>query len=98
MTVPSGNGESRGPESASGPGTPLSGTRPQRAARNNAKNKEFLSWPADPKPQAGFGKEDFKSDKPSNYLGSPSVRVQDVVATVPDLRSMGQSGQTFGGS
>ena len=94
MTVPSGNGESRGPESADGAGTPLSGSRPSRAAANNARFAK--SYPADPKPQAGFGKEDFQGD--TSYMSTASVRPSDAVAPVLDLRSMGQSGETFGGN
>ena len=95
MTVPSGNGESRGPDSANDSGTPLPGSRPSRAAANNARFSSFLTYPADPKPQAGFGKEDFQGDV--SYLSTASVRPADTIAPVLDLRSMGQSGETFGG-
>lgn len=92
MTVPSGNGECRGPESA-GMTTGSLPSRPARAAANNAAN--FKDYPADPADQAGFGREDFKGD--TSYMGTESIRPSDVVAPVPDLRSMGQSGETFGG-
>ena len=96
MTVPSGNGESRGPDSATNMGTPLPGSRPQRAAANNAKFANFLEYPADPKDQAGFGKEDMQGDSP--HMSTANIRVADVIAPPPDLRSWGNGGESFGGN
>ena len=93
---PTGNGEIRGPEAAQGPGDPLPGTRPSRAAANNARHADFLKYPADPKEQGGFGTEDMTGD--CSYMGTESVRVSDAIAPPPDLAAMGDGGQTFGGS
>ena len=95
-SCPTGNGETRGPESAGGAGTPLPGTRPSRAAANNARNSNFLSLPADPKEQGGFGTEDMQGD--SSHMSSESVRPSDQIAPPPDLMSMGDAGETFGGN
>jgi hypothetical protein len=77
-------------------GQKLPGSRPERASANNARNADFLKWPADPKDQAGFGQEDMTGD--CSYMGTESVRPSDVIAPVPDLASMGDGGETFGGS
>lgn len=95
MTIPSGNGETRGPESAGGQGTKLPGTRPSRAAANNARNSSFLKYPADPKPQDGFGTEDMQTD--FSYMGGEAQHLADELAPVWDLASMGDASQTFGG-
>jgi hypothetical protein len=93
QSCPTGNGESRGPENAQGPGTPLPGTRPSRAAANNARNADFLGQTpvAD---QAGFGTEDMI--RSANYLTTGNVRPSDTAET-PDLMAMGDPGETFGG-
>ena len=90
---PTGNGEIRGPEAAQGPGTPLPGTRPSRAAANNARNADFLGQTpvAD---QDGFGTEDMI--RPCNYLTTQSVRPSDTAET-PNLAVMGDGGEPFGG-
>lgn len=93
-SMPTGNGEQRGPESAGDKGTPL-GSRPSRAAANNARNSDFLSWPADPCDQAGFGSENMIHA--CDYMGTESVRPSDQIAPPPDLASMGDGGETFGG-
>lgn len=92
---PTGNGETRGPESAGGAGTPLPGTRPSRAAANCAKYSK-LNYPADPKDQGGFGTEDMNGDV--SYMGGTAVHLADELAPPPDLASMGDAGQTFGGN
>ena len=99
MTVgqacPTGNGEQRGPESAQDAGTPLPGTRPSRAAANNARNADFLG--ATPvSDQAGFGTEDMC--RSADYLNLANRPVSDDCAPPPDLASMGDGGETFGGS
>lgn len=93
QACPTGNGEIRGPEAAQGPGTPLSGTRPSRAAANNARNRDFLreTVVAD---QSGFGTEDM--ERTPMYMGSESVRPSDTAET-PDLAAMGDGGEPFGG-
>lgn len=96
MTVPTGNGEARGCESADGPGSPLP-SRPARAAANNARNADFLgSGP--PKDQGGFGTEDMCHD--AAYLGQTNEFWSQAHEPdgPPDLMSMGDPGQTFGGS
>ena len=95
-SMPTGNGEQRGPEDMSPKGTNLPGTRPSRAAANNARNSNFLRLPADPCDQAGFGKEDMMGD--CSYMGTESVRPSDAIAPPPDLAAMGDGGQTFGGN
>jgi hypothetical protein len=95
LTVPTGNGEQRGPESAGQGGTNLPGTRPSRAAANNARNANFLRYPADPKDQGGFGTEDMEST--FSYMDAESVRPSDAIAPPLDLMSMGDPGETFGG-
>lgn len=95
MTVPTGNGEARGPESAGDMGTKLPGTRPQRAAANNARNRDFLG--ATPvADQAGFGEEDFQRD--ANFLNRSTDFPSDHHNKPPDLSVLGDPGQTFGGS
>lgn len=95
MTVPSGNGECRGPESAPGNPGSLPGSRPERAAENNRRNADFLG--ATPvAEQGGFGKEDMHHA--ANYLTTESVRVSDAVAPPPNLMAMGDAGETFGGN
>jgi hypothetical protein len=91
---PTGNGEIRGPESAQGPGTPLPGSRPSRAAANNARNADFLGQTpvAD---QGGFGTEDMI--RPASYIGASVVEPSDIHSPPPDLMSMGDPGETFGG-
>lgn len=93
MTVPSGNGQTRGPESAGEAGTPLP-SRPDRARANNARNADFLG--ANPvKDQGGFGTEDMVH--PCEYLGVENVRPSDAVAKPPVLASEGDGGEPFGG-
>lgn len=95
MTVPTGNGTTRGMEAAGEMGTNLPGTRPERAAANNARNADFLGQTpvAD---QDGFGTEDMI--RPANYLGTESVRPTDMCNNAPpDLASMGDGGEPFGG-
>lgn len=94
QACPTGNGEQRGPEFAQDKGTPLPGTRPERAAKNNARNADFLG--ATPvSDQAGFGTEDMI--RPCNYLGTESLRPSDQ-CDVPDLAAMGDGGEPFGGA
>ena len=94
MTVPTGNGEQRGPEMAPGNPGSLPGSRPSRAAANNARNADFLRETpvAD---QGGFGTEDM--ERTPSYMGSPVVRPSDAIAVPPDLASMGDGGETFWG-
>jgi hypothetical protein len=94
-SAPTGNGEQRGPESGSTIGTNLPGTRPSRAAANNARNKDFLGS-GDPKEQGGFGTEDMQHSAP--HMSMESVRPSDVIAKPVDLMEMGDAGQTFGGN
>jgi hypothetical protein len=95
VTIPSGNGETRGPESADPQGTKLPGTRPSRAAANNARHADFLG--ATPvADQDGFGTEDMHH--PAAYLGSENIRPSDVVAVPPILASEGDGGEPFGGA
>ena len=70
-------------------------SRPDRARANNARNADFLG--ATPvSDQAGFGTEDMI--RPANYLGTEEVRPSDAHGKdVPDLASMGDGGETFGG-
>jgi hypothetical protein len=76
-------------------GTPLPGTRPSRAAANNARNADFLGQMivAD---QGGFGTEDMI--RPANYLSTENKRISDMPENqAPDLMSMGDPGEPFGG-
>ena len=75
QACPTGNGEIRGPEGAQGTGTPLPGTRPSRAAANNARNSDFLGQNPVAE-QGGFGTEDMI--RPANYLGTAEVRPTDI--------------------
>ena len=94
MTIPSGNGETRGPESAGGPGTP-SPSRPARARANNEKYKDFLG--AQPvADQAGFGTEDFQ--RSANFMDRDSQWQSAPHNMPPHLMSLGDPGETFGGS
>lgn len=94
MTIPSGNGQQRGPESAGQKGTPLPGSRPSRAAANDARNG--VPWGGgDPCDQAGFGSENMIHV--CDYMGSESVRPSDAIAVPPDLAAMGDAAETFGG-
>ena len=95
MTLPTGNGETRGPESADPQGTKHPGSRPSRAAANNRRNADFLgSGP--PLDQGGFGTEDMHHS--AAHLGLESVRPTDICGPVPDLMAMGDAGEAFGGS
>ena len=91
---PTGNGEIRGPEAAQGPGQDLPGSRPERAAANNARNADFLGQMvvAD---QAGFGTEDMERD--CDYMSTGNVRPSDTMET-PDLAAIGDGGEAFGGT
>jgi hypothetical protein len=95
QSIPTGNGECRGPEAAQDKGTPLPGTRPSRAAANNARNADFLGQTpvAD---QGGFGTEDMV--RPANFLSTANVRWHDALDSnaVPDLASLGNGGEPFG--
>jgi hypothetical protein len=93
QACPTGNGEIRGPEAAQDKGTPLPGTRPERAAANNRRNAGFLreTVVAD---QGGFGTEDM--ERTPSYMGTEAVRPSDTAET-PDLAAMGDGGETFGG-
>ena len=97
MTVPTGNGESRDPMAAAGAKpTNLPGTRPERARRNDA---AFPSGACtgDPKDQAGFGNENMMGD--TSFVNSPTVAWYDTKMGGPvDLMSMGDPGESFGGS
>jgi hypothetical protein len=93
MTIPSGNGEVRGPESAPGNPGKLPGTRPERAAANNRRNADFLG--ATPvAAQDGFGTEDMHQD--ASHLSTANVRPSEL-CDVPVLASLGDGGQSFGG-
>ena len=95
MTIPSGNGETRGPESAGGPGTPLP-SRPARARANDAKHADFLGS-GNPKAQDGMGTEDMQHS--ADYLGMSNQFWSDVHGcdAPVDLMAMGNPGETFGG-
>jgi hypothetical protein len=90
---PTGNGEIRGPEAAQDKGTPLPGSRPDRARANDARNADFLGQTpvAD---QGGFGTEDMI--RPANYLNTANMAPTDC-CDVPDLAAMGNGGESFGG-
>lgn len=93
QSCPTGNGEIRGPEDAQGAGTPLPGTRPSRAAANNARHRDFLDEVvAD---QGGFGTEDMVCTPWG--MGGTSQPVSDEIAPPPDLYAMGNPGEPFGG-
>lgn len=95
MTIPTGQGQACGPESADPMGSPLPGSRPDRAAANDRRYAGFLgSGP--PKDQGGFGTEDM--EHPSEWMGVESVRPSDTIAPPPDLASMGDASQSFGGN
>jgi hypothetical protein len=95
VSAPTGNGEQRGPESAGDKGTPLPGTRPSRAAANDARHS--VPWGGgDPMDQAGFGSENMIHA--CDYMGTESVRPSDQIAPPPDLAAMGNGGEPFGGS
>lgn len=91
---PTGNGEVRGPEVAGWMGEPLPGSRPERAAANNRRNADFLGQ-APVAAQDGFGTEDM--ERSANYLSTANLRPTDN-CPVPDLASMGDGGESFGGS
>jgi hypothetical protein len=93
MTIPTGNGECRGPESADGMGTPLPGTRPSRAAANNARFK-VLDGPVVME-QSGMGTEDMECSP--SWMGADNRFMSEVIAPVVDLAAMGDGGETFGG-
>ena len=67
MTTPTGNGESRGPESAGSMGTPLPGSRPSRAAatkeRKPAANTSFSS--AEPSTHDAGGRMSTSTSAPA---------------------------------
>ena len=95
MTIPSGNGEARGPESAPSAGNPLP-LRPARPKANNAKYADFLG--ATPvADQAGLGTEDMQHD--AAYLNRPSQfwSQAHTKEAPPDLAALGNGGETFGG-
>lgn len=93
---PTGNGEQRGPETAGSKGTPLPGSRPDRARANDARNANHRDWQdmvvAD---QGGFGTEDMECSP--IWMGTENVRPSDAIAPPPDLMAMGDPGETFGG-
>jgi hypothetical protein len=91
MTVPTGNGQARGAESAPGMGSPLP-SRPARAAANDARLS--VDMPADPASQGGMGSESMMGDV--GYLSSSWERPADQCDR-PDLMVMGDPGETFGG-
>jgi len=93
MTIPNGNGEARGPESADPAGTPLPGSRPSRAAANDARHKNYL-YPA-VADQGGFGTEDMHVT--ATHLSTGNARPSDGRNTPPDLAAMGDAGEPFGG-
>jgi hypothetical protein len=93
QACPTGNGEIRGPEAAQGPGQPLPGSRPERAAANNRRNADFLGQNVVAE-QGGFGTEDM--ERSANYLSTTNVRPSDTAET-PDLAAMGDGGEPFGG-
>lgn len=93
MTIPTGNGEVRGPESAPGLGNPLPGTRPSRAAANNARFP--VLDPDVVMEQSGIGTEDMQCSP--KYMGADNRFMSEVIAPVPDLASMGDGGESFGG-
>ena len=94
MTIPSGNGEMRGPESADGMGTPLAGTRPERAARNCRANPILDGPPV--MAQDGMGKEDMECSP--SWMGTSDMHAADYWGQPPHLMDMGDGGEPFGGS
>ena len=96
MTIPSGNGETRGPEAAGVPGTPAP-SRPARARANDAKHADFLGS-GNPKAQDGLGTEDMQHS--ADYLGMSNEFWSDAHddSKPVDLGAMGNAGQTFGDS
>lgn len=94
MTVPTGNGEARGPESADGMGNPLPGSRPDRARKNEAANP--IVWKTTPLEPQGFGQEDMHTS--ISYMGSPDTRPADLFGPPPHLMALGDPGETFGGA
>ena len=96
MTIPSGNGETRGPEAAGVPGTPAP-SRPARARANDAKHADFLGS-GNPKAQDGLGTEDMQHS--ADYLGMSNEFWSDVHGcdAPVDLMAMGDPSETFGGA
>lgn len=92
QACPTGNGQIRGPEAAQDAGTPLPGSRPDRARANDAKHGDFLIGVV--AEQGGFGTEDMECSTPG--MDGSAIRPSDTMET-PDLASMGDGGQTFGG-
>ena len=94
MTVPSGNGEARGPESAGTAPANRGTTRPERAAANNARNKGFLgSGP--PKDQGGFGTEDMQHD--ADHLSTANEFFSKHFVSYHPL-DLNDAGHVYGGS
>ena len=97
MTVPTGNGEARGLESAPGAGNPAP-SRPARARANDAKSPAPLAGGGDPCAQGGFGTEDMTGDT-SFMSGSNQFWSQAHSGEIPpDFASIGNGGEAFGGS
>ena len=96
MTLPTGNGEARGPESAPEAGTPLP-SRPARAARNNATNNDSLGH-ANPAAQSGLGSEGVMCGDTS-FMGKASVWPTDATHNDDVISAIGgDAGHPYGGS
>jgi hypothetical protein len=70
------------------------GSRPDRARANDAAHP--IQDSADPAEQGGFGTEDMHCSFVGD--GSANVYASDIFGPPPDLMSMGDPGEAFGGS
>ena len=93
MTIPSGNGHKRGMEAADRIGTPLPGTRPSRAAANNARSTR---WDTNPISNGTDGGQDMHTD--IDYFGMSNEHASDCFGPPPDLAALGDGGEAFGAS
>lgn len=75
-------------------GQSLPGSRPDRAAANNRRNASDMGQEvvAD---QGGFGAEDM--ERSADYLSTANLAPTEPCNMPPDLASMGDGGQSFGG-
>ena len=90
MTIPSGNGESRGLEMADDMGSPL----PGRTARSESNDRNLsTSWPHTPCEQSGTGSEGVMYGDTSAWAGA----VVEPGLSDPELIP-GDAGHTYGGS
>ncbi len=95
VAAPTGQGECRDPIARAG--DEPTGFE-SRTARSEANDRRYggMGYDPTPKPQDGRGSESMLADV--NPAGDVAERIQDIIAPVPDLRALGDPGQTFGGS